>query len=191
MSSIKNGNMDNGVKQTAIKYGLIIGGISVTYILMAYSFDMGLLVSWGAGLGLSLTSIVLLIIGVVSLKRANGGYISFRSAFSTYILAYLISALINVTFSYVLFGVVDKEAAAELTEMTIETTVGFLENVGTPEETIEQTIEELEKTDQYSLINLIKGTGFTLIFSAIVALIVAAATKKDEPIIFEETTEEA
>ncbi len=174
--------MNNAVKTAASKFGPIIAAIGITYTLIAYLVDMRLMVNMWAGMTLWLINFVLLIISVRTAKKMMGGFISFKNAFSTFLLTYVLATLLSTGFNMILFGVVDTNAAEELQELTIETSVSFMENFGTPESEIEKQVEAMEENNAFALVNQVQGFFWGVIIYAILGLIVAAVMKKDKPV---------
>lgn len=177
--------MKEEVKSNASRYGLIAAVISIAYTLIAYLMDLSLMVNPWAGISLWVVAIVIYVLSVSKTRVSLGGYINFRDAFSSFMLAYIISALVATTFNILLFSVIDKGAAAELQEMSIEATIQMMENFGTPESAIEDTIIEMEGTDQFSAIQMVKGFFWGVFFYAVIGLIVAAIMKKNPPVIID------
>ncbi|AEV31867.1 hypothetical protein Oweho_0855 [Owenweeksia hongkongensis DSM 17368] len=173
--------MNNAVKSAASKFGPIIAAIGISYTLIAYLVDMHLMVNMWAGISLWVINFVLLIIAVRTAKVAMGGFISFKNAFSTFLLTFVLSSLLSTVFAILLFGVVDTEAADQLQELTIETSVSFMEKLGTPESEIEKQVSAMEENNQFSALNQVKGFFMGIVFYAILGLIVAAVMKKDKP----------
>ncbi len=173
--------MDSTIKSTASRFGLIIASIGIFYTLMAYLIDLQILVNTFAGIGLWLVNMILLIVAVFQVKKAFGGYISFKEAFSTFILTYIISSLVSAVFAILLFAVIDPEAADNVQELIIETTVNMMERFGAPEESITEQVEQLEATNQFSVVNQVKGFFTGIVFYAVIGLIVAAILKKNKP----------
>lgn len=173
--------MNSAIKSVASKFGPIIAAIGITYTLLAYLIDMHLMVNMWAGIILWVVNFILLIIAVRSAKQMLGGFISFKQAFASFILTFVLSSLLTTVFAILLFGVVDTEAADQLQELTIETTVSFMENMGTPESEIEKQVEAMEGNNQFSALNQVRGFFMGVVFYAILGLIVAAVMKKDKP----------
>ncbi len=173
--------MNPAIKSTTSRFGLIIAGISIAYTLIAYLVNLKLLVNTFAGIGLWVTTMVLLVIAVLSVKKAGGGYISFRDAFSTFILTYIISALISSVFSILLFSVIDPEAAVRLQELIIETTVNMMDKFGAPESSIEEQVENMEGSNQFSIGSQVRGFFTGIVVYAVIGLITAAIMKKNKP----------
>lgn len=173
--------MNDAVKSAASKYGPIMAGIGIAYTLIAYLVDMKLMVNMWAGIGLWVVNFVLLIISVAAAKKAMEGFISFKDGFTTFIMTFVISSLLTTVFAILLFSVIDPSAAEELQELTIETTVSFMEKFGTPESEIEKQVTAMEENNQFSMGNQVKGFFMGVVFYAILGLIVAAVMKKDRP----------
>ena len=171
--------MKEEVKSNASRYGLIAAALTVAYTLIAYLTDLSLMVNPWTGIVLWVVGLIIYIMSVSQTKKAFGGFISFRDAFSSFILAYIIASLLATTFNILMFNVIDTKAAENLQEMTIETTVGMMERFGAPEQSIEETIEQMESSNQFSVLNMVKGFFWGIMIYAIIGLIVAAIMKKN------------
>ena len=182
--------MNNLVKTTASRYGLIIAGIGISYTLLAYLIDLELLVNPYMGIGLWIVNFILLIVAVSTVKKSFGGFISFKDAFSTFLLTYAASALITALFSILLFSLIDPTAAERLHELIIESTVNMMEKFGAPEEQIETQVESLENNQQFSMVNQVRGFFMGIVIFAVIGLIVAAIMKKNKPEFIEHTEED-
>lgn len=182
--------MNETIKNNASRFGLLMAGISIAYLLVGYLIDTELLASFVGGLLVWVINIVILVIAVTRTRKELGGYIKFRGAFTTFIITYLIYALINTVFSIVLFSFIDPEVGEEIKETTIEKSVSMMEQFGASEEDIEAQVKQMEEADNYSLKSQVSGFFYGLLFFAVIGLIVAAATKKDPPPAMQEEDEE-
>lgn len=169
------------IRSNASRYGLMAAALGIVYSLIAYLAAPELFVTWWLGILLWVATVAILIIGVVNTRKGLGGYIEFREAFTTYFLAALISTLISTLFGIVLFGLIDPDFADQLQGMIIEKTVEMMEGFGAQQADIDKTIEQMEGNNNFSIGNQVKSFFFGLIFSAVVGLIVAAATKRKNP----------
>lgn len=173
--------MDSTIKSTASRFGLIIASVGIFYTLMAYLVNLELLVNTFAGIGIWAVNMILLIVAVSQVKKAFGGYLTFKEGFSTFVLTYIISALVSAVFGILLFSVIDPEAAERVQELIIETTVNMMERFGAPEDSITEQVEALESTNQFSVVNQVKGFFTGIVLYAVIGLIVAAIMKKNKP----------
>lgn len=180
-TSVKS--MKEEVKSTASRFGIIAAVISIAYTLIAYLFDLSLMVNPWMGIALWVIGLVIYIVAVSQTRNKLGGFISFRDAFSSFILAYIISSLLATAFNILLFTAIDPGAAEELQDMSIEATVEMLENFGAPTSQIEDTIDQMEGTNQFSVLQLVKGFFWGIVVYAIIGLIVAAIMKRNPPVI--------
>jgi Na+/H+-dicarboxylate symporter len=94
----------------------------------------------------------------------------------------LIGIAISVIFNILLFNFIDPEAAVTLKEMTLESTAEMMKNFGAPTSEIKKAVEKLEDYDQFSTLEQLKGSIWSIVGSAIFGLILAAIFKKDKPV---------
>ncbi|MFT7248874.1 MAG: hypothetical protein ACI97P_001653 [Arcticibacterium sp.] len=173
--------MNESVKKFGLQFGLYITLINTLYIIVGYSTDLNILVNAWGGIFLFVASLTLLVLATILARKDMGGYIDFKDAFSTFMTSFVIYSLANILLSYVLFVVVDPEAAIQLKDITIQATADRLESFGVPEVDLDAAIEDLQNTDQYALPNLFKAFGFSFIFYAFIGLLVSAIVKKKKP----------
>jgi hypothetical protein len=173
--------MNESVKKFGLQFGLYITIVNTLYIIVGYSIDLNILVNAWGGIFLFVASLTLLVLATIMARKEMGGYIDFKDAFSTFMTAFVIYSLANIILSYILFVVVDPEAAIQLKDITIQATADRLQSFGVPEGDMDAAIQELQSTDQYALPNLFKAFGFSFIFYAIVGLLVSAIVKRKNP----------
>jgi hypothetical protein len=128
---------------------------------------------------------VYIVIGCVLLaktKKDLGGFMSFKEGFTTYFISALIGIAISVIFNILLFNVIDPEAAVTLKEMTLKSTADMMKNFGAPTSEIKKAIEKMESYDQFSTLEQLKGSIWSIVGAAIFGLILAAIFKKDKPV---------
>jgi uncharacterized membrane protein YidH (DUF202 family) len=175
--------MNQDMKKIAINYALISAGIGILYTLIGYiTGSTSLFTTWYIGLAIAAVGIVITVLGTNKYKGTQDGYMSFKDAFTVSFLILFLAGLISTVFNILMFNVIDPGFADELNQAILESTVGMMERMGAPEETITQQIETMEsKGGQFSFGNQIKGFGMALIFYGVLALIIAAFTKKKAP----------
>ena len=76
----------------------------------------------------------------------------------------MIGLLISTVISYIIFGIVDPEAADELKIIILEKTKLFMERMGAPSDQVAETLKEMQDQDSMSLGNQLKQFAQGLIF---------------------------
>ena len=107
---------------------------------------------------------------------------SFKEGFTTYFISALIGVAISVVFNILLFNFIDPEAAVTLKEMTLQSTAEMMKKFGAPTSEIKKAVEKLESYDQFSALEQLKGSIWSIVGSAVFGLILAAIFKKDKPV---------
>ena len=173
--------MEKSLKSITTNYGLYLGVFLALITVLAYALNLELLTNMWVGILILVAIIIFGIISVAKVKQAQNGFASFKQAFTSYFITVLIGLLISTLVSFLLFNVIDTDAADVLKEKTIEKTVEMMENFNTPTEVIAETVEQMESQNQYSIGNVTKGLAGYLVVFSIIGLIVAAAMKKNNP----------
>ena len=65
--------------------------------------------------------------------------------------------------------------------MTMKFAVGMMEKFNAPKEAVAQAIKDMQANDPYSVGQLLKGSIFTIAFSALFGLILVAIFKSKSP----------
>lgn len=165
------------IKRNAITFGVITGIVSALITATIYAIDLKLFTAWWAGIVSISAYLIISIVLLSRTKKELNGVFPFKDAFTTYFISALIGILISVAFNIVLFNFIDPSAKETLKELTIKYTVAMMEKFGTPASTINEAIAKLKETDPYSIVELIKGSVFSIVFSSIFGLIMAAFFK--------------
>lgn len=169
--------MNEIIKKNGITFGIITGVISILITASIYIVDLKLFTAWWIGL---LSFAVFITIGIYLLsktKKELGGIFPFKDAFTTYFISAVIGIVVSVTFNIVLFNFIDTEAKETVQEISIEAAVGMLKKFNTPTEVIKETVENMTKENQLDIVPQIKGSAFSILFSTIFGLILAAFFK--------------
>jgi len=169
--------MNEIIKKNGITYGIITGIVSVLITTIIYVVNLELFTSTWIGL----TSIALyLVIGIVLLsktKKELKGIFTFKEAFTTYFISAVIGILISAAFNIILFNFIDPAAKDTIKELTIKYAVEMMQKFDTPTSAINDAIKDMDANDQFSIGNLLKGSVFSILFSALFGLILAAIFK--------------
>lgn len=168
----------------SVKWGVILGGVSVASTLILYIINAELLASTSIMFGIMAISIGLMVYAGIVLRRANGGYISFGEIFMGLMIVTVVSTVISILFQYVLYNVIDPGLVDTLNNAVIKNTTDMMAKFGAPEDAIDQTVEQL-KADlpiKNSVGAFAKNFLTAVISSGVVSLIISAILKKNQPV---------
>lgn len=169
--------MNEIIKKNGVTFGIILGVFSVLFTTAIYVIDLKLFTSWWIGISSLVISITIGVILVSKTKKQLNGVLPFKDAFTVYFIAALIGTVISAVYNYVLFNLIDPEAKETIKEITMKYTAEMLEKFGTPAAQINETMQKLSETDNYSIGNMLFGLAIALVFQAIFGLILAAIFK--------------
>ena len=173
--------MEKSVKSIALNYGLYLGVVLILISVAVYVIDLNLMANIWLGIGMFVLIIGMGIFATSKAKSENEGYLSFKDAFSAYFITTVVGVAISSVFSFILYTIIDPDAAEEIKSITIEATISMMEGFNAPAETIAKAVEEAEKVDQFSIGNTLKSLAYGAVFQAVIGLIVAAVMKKTNP----------
>ena len=124
------------VKESAIQYGLILGGILAISTVLMYALNQELFLSAWVGVG---TIVLVIGTGIFSVGKAKdilGGFMSFKEAFTAYFITTAVGLAISTAVGILIFAIIDTELGAYLNEQSYEMARAFMERFNTPEEII-------------------------------------------------------
>ena len=169
--------MNEIIKKNGIRYGIYTGIFSVLATIITYAIDLSLFASIKYGLTLLLAYIVIGILLLRTTKKELKGVMTFKEGFTSYFLSIIIGIPISVLFSIILFNYIDIEAQDIIKEITIKNTVEAMENWNVPSAQINETIAEMEKSNPFSTLELLKSTIVYIAVYCFIGLILAAIFK--------------
>lgn len=156
----------------ALRYGLILGGISIVFGIMLYSLDMQYDQSWGVSLVNFAIMIAVIIMGLMAFRKDNNGLMSLGQALKVGIGAALISGILAVIYQMVLMNVIEPDFMANMMEIRKAEMMDKYPNL-TPEQ-VDSQMEMMKKFSGPGLVvafTLIASLFFGFIFSLIGGLI--------------------
>jgi len=174
--------MEKTIKSSAINFGLYLAATLCLITILIYAIDITLFVNFW--LTLLLLPIITIGFGVFSTAKSKGvnqGFLSFKQAFSSYFITVAIGILISSVFSIILFNFIDPDAAIQLKEIAIEKVISVMEGFNTPADEIAKQVEAMENQNTFSVGTQTLQLAQSLIFFAIIGLIVAAIMKRKNP----------
>ena len=165
------------IKRNGVTFGVLTGILSALITATIYAVDLNLFVSWWVGI---VSILVYLILGIILLsktKKEMNGLFVFKDAFTTYFICAVIAIAIGTVFNILLFNVIDPSAQDTLKEITIKNAVAMMQKFNSPAAAINEMITKMKENNPYSVIELLKGAIFSIVFSSIIGLIMAAFFK--------------
>ena len=174
--------MNDIIKKNGVAFGFLTGLCSVLITTLIYIIDLKLFTSFWLGI---INKGIYLSIGIfllVKTKKELKSIFSFKDAFTTYFISAVIGIVITVIFNIILFNFIDPGAKVTIKELTIKFAVEMMEKFNAPTDTVNQAIKEMQKEDQFSIVQLLKGSIFSVLFSALFGLILAAIFKSKSPL---------
>jgi hypothetical protein len=173
--------MEKSIKSSAINYGLYLG-IALSLITVTIWFvNINLMANMWLGIGILLAVIAFGVVSTAKSKSIMEGFLTFKEAFSAYFITVAVGIIISQVVSFILFNFIDPDAAKEIQQITIDSTVNMMEGFGAPAESIAEAVEKIENTDQFSVVSVLKSSAWSLVFQAVIGLIVALIMKKSNP----------
>jgi len=170
--------------QHAIRWGLIMAGVSIALTILVYVIDYTIMVQFKF-LGISLLIYLgLTIYAGINYRNTIGGFVPYGKAFQHGFIVLALSALVGTIFSFILYNVIDTELPQKLVDAAVENARAMMENFGAPEDTIEPALEKAraDTADRFTVLGQVKGYLFALVFCAIMSLISSIFVKKNQPI---------
>lgn len=169
--------MNEIVKKNAIQYGIISGIASVLITTLIYTFDINLFLSgWITFLKFSVFTLISIMLLINTKKQLNSIF-PFKTAFTTYFVHILIGLFLATTFEIILFNLIDPSLKDTIKEMSMKFTAGFMEKMGAKASDINKAMAAMQDVDQYSILELLKGSAIYILMASVYGLILAAIFK--------------
>jgi hypothetical protein len=169
--------------KNALRFGAIIGLVSIGITVLLYAIDYALLVQLKVLFIMLAIYIGMVIYGGINYRKQVGGYLSYGKAFQHGFVALVVASIIGILFSVILYNVIDTELPQKLTDATVENTEEMMRNFGAPEDQLDTQLEKVRKDteERFTALGLVKQFGIGLIINAVLAAITALFVKRKEP----------
>jgi hypothetical protein len=117
----------------------------------------------------------------IQAKKNQGGFLTFKETFTSFLVAVLVGLSISTLFSVLLFNVIDPEAKQIITDNVIKMTTEMMGKFGTKPADINAIIKEMQKTDSFGVVGQLKGFVFNIIIYSVIGLITALIIRRERP----------
>ncbi|WP_323787976.1 DUF4199 domain-containing protein [Psychroserpens sp.] len=173
--------MEKSLKSISLNQGIILGIVLTLVTVLIYAFSIDLFTEWWLGILLFLIILVFGIIAAVKSRKALGGFMTFKEAFTSYFITVAVGTLISTIVGIVIFAFVDPDSAQYLNEKIIEMTMQTMESFGAPQDSINEAIAGMEGKNNFSAAMQMQSYVIRLLILAIIGLIVGVSLKKTDP----------
>jgi hypothetical protein len=176
-------------EQNGVKYGAIAGlGLIITTLLL-YIVSAKVMFNYTSLIGY-IIYIASMVKSVSDDKAASDGYITFRNAFQSSFIVFVIASFLNLIFWYILVNIIDPSLIDLQIEIAMEAIEKIADFAGMSEADLEEAALAIEESSNQSIMQMLQAYLFGLVAGAIPALIIAAAMKKAKPLHIQAQEEE-
>jgi uncharacterized membrane protein (DUF106 family) len=168
-------------KDIAVKWGIITALVACVIITVGFKFVLAQ--SYFGFLALMFANFLVILIlagmAAVAQRKAMGGYISFKDAFSTIFIVLLIATVLHSLYGVLYAKYIDPDSVTRMKEATLS----FLEGMKTPQEKLDETAAEFDRQQKVGMqpAQLALSTAKNLILYSLFGMIPAAIVKRKRP----------
>lgn len=167
------------IKQNGITYGIIVGIALCVITTLMYIINLELFIAWWTTLLSFSIFIIIPSLLLIKTKTTLKGKLPFKDAFTTFFICSLIGLLISVSYKIILFNFIDPSIKDSLLELTINYLKNTSVKFGVPTSSLNEMIQNLKKSDPFSIGEQAKGAVINLFFCGILGLVMAAFFKSN------------
>lgn len=170
--------------QSAVRFGLIWGAISVIITLLIYVVDVTFMIKWWFGLLMLAVSIGYIIYAGINYRKDIGGYMDYGPAFMHGFVTLAIAGIIGSIFNLLLYTAIDPGLPEVLTDAAVEQARSMAEGFGAPPDAAEEAANNArdQTAGQFTTMGVIKGYFIGLIMYAVLAAITGLVVRRKEKV---------
>ncbi len=164
-------------------YGAVSAAVNFALIVLLYLVNMNLLAEWYVGILALVIIVVFLFLGTAAARKANEGAFSFGQAWMASMTVAFVAQILSAALTLVLYQVIAPELPGVLEEITLDKSREMMEGFGMSGDMLELQMSELKKamSEAYTAKGLAKNSMGAMLMWAVVSLIVAAITRRNQP----------
>lgn len=185
--------MKNPLNKVGITFGIVLALYYVLFNCTLFFTDKTLFANKFVGFFNMFVIIVIGVLCVFTAKRKVGGYVTFREAFTPYLITVAIGVTVNYLMYNILFNLVDPSAKELINKVLHDMLIETLNNSGLPQEQINEQLSKSEELNQFEPGSQLFMWAGSILRMSILGLLLAAIFKnKSEfttPVKEEEQTE--
>jgi len=169
--------MENIIKKNGLSLGVVLGIVLILIVATMYAIDLSLLINTWVGVFNFVLIVTFGVVCSIKNKKALKGIMSFKEAFSSFILPVIVGVGMYVLFSVLLFNVIDTGAKEVVTEQVIEMTKNMMSKFNVPASDINKAIEKIENEDGFGPFAQLQSYLFQIAFYSLLGLLVSLIFK--------------
>lgn len=165
--------MNETIKNNGVRFGLILAawyGISTLLIFFSYQ---ELFVNVYMGFSNTLVSLTIATLSILIAKKKLGGKITFKDAFTSFLIPIVMGLATLIIVSMILFNLVDPSMKEVFINMSIAFTEKNMGGLDVDPKAIVSTIEQIKTTDNFSLGNQFKAFAWKTLLYSIGGMLIA------------------
>jgi len=176
------------IGKLAVRYGLLIGIISIV-LMVVFRIVNPLMQFTNVWIQLlsGIITIALIVILGIEIRKNIGNYWTFGEAFKGLMSMSVFIVILGILYSFILFKFIDPDLPSKINDASEAVMTERLAKMGMDQDKIDQISKTFENGEfksklEPTLKNEAIGLGFSLVFYAIVNLVIAACIKKYKPL---------
>lgn len=169
--------MKNPLNKVGITFGIVLALYYILFNCTLFFTDKILFANKFVGF---FNMAVIIIIGVLCVfiaRRKVGGYVTFREAFTPYLITIAIGVTVNYLMYNILFNLVDPSAKEVINTVLHDMLVDTLNNSGLPQEQINEQLSKSQELNQFEPKSQLFMWAGSILRMSILGLLLAAIFK--------------
>lgn len=169
--------MKSTVNKVGITFGIILAIYYILFNCVIFFTDQTLFANTLAGFFNMGVVVCLGILSVLVAKNKCGGYVTFREAFTPYLIMITIGVTVNYIVYNLLFNVVDPAAKDVVNKALYEMLIQTLDNSGLPQDQIDEQLQKARDISQFAPKSQLFMWAGSILRNSILGLLLAAIFK--------------
>lgn len=165
--------MNKTIKNNGILFGTILASWYSLSTLLIFFFYQELFVNVYMGFCNTLVSLSVATICLLVAKKKLGGRITFKDAFTSYLIPIVMGLAALITVSMILFNIVDPSMKEVFVEMSLAFTDKNMNGLQVAPEAIEATKEQIRTSDNFSFGNQFRAFAWKTLLYSIGGMLIA------------------
>lgn len=173
----------NFSENIGIKYGAILGLLSIIFYSALYAISTKYLFNQWIGLGTFVVIIITMVMAARHTRQELGGYGSFGQLVAPAFAVMVVAQLLGSIYNYLLYNFIDPSLTETLRNFTSELTYDWMSSFGSPDEEIERALDEIENQDfSVTLSSSLWGFASSAILAFMIASVIALILRRKPPL---------